>query len=79
MNDTLEFDFMLDGRYICTMAYKYCPLFPIEEERLKRFIETKRPSLRGKDYHIEFVSQIMDWGYDLPDEEPDDFDNYNND
>lgn len=49
-----KFDIMLHGRFVCTLAYKYCPLFPIKEEELKDFIEKKRPSLVGKNYNIAF-------------------------
>lgn len=51
---TLKFDIMLHGRFVCTLAYKYCPLFPIDLDDLKRFIEQKRPSLIGKGYNIAF-------------------------
>lgn len=51
---TFVFDIMLDGRFICTLKYKYCALFPIDFEDLKKFILDKRPSLRGKDYRIAF-------------------------
>ncbi len=43
------FDIMLGGRFICTLKYKYNPLFPIDFER---FIFGKRPELRNKDYKI---------------------------
>lgn len=48
------FDIMLNGKYICTLKYKYCALFPIDLEDLKKFILNKRPSLKGKDYRIAF-------------------------
>ena len=48
------FDVMLDGRFICTLKYKYNALFPIDFEDLKKFILKKRPTLRGKDYRIAF-------------------------
>ena len=50
----LIFDVMLNGRFVCTLKYKFCPLFPIELDDLKKFIESKRPSLRGKNYRIAF-------------------------
>lgn len=49
---TFKFDIMLNGRFICTLRYKYCALFPIDSEDLKKFILSKRPSLKGKDYKI---------------------------
>lgn len=51
---TFVFDIMLDGRFICTLKYKYCALFPIDFEDLTKFILSKKPSLRGKDYRIAF-------------------------
>lgn len=50
----LRFDVMLNGRFVCTLKYRFCPLFPITEEELAKFIETKRPYLKGKDYRIAF-------------------------
>ena len=43
----LIFDVMLNGRFICTMKYRFCPLIPIP-------VEEKHPSLKGKDYKIVF-------------------------
>ena len=48
------FYIMLDGRFVCTLKYKYSPLFPIDFEELKKFILKKRPTLKGKDFRIEF-------------------------
>ena len=52
------FDIMLNGRFVCTLRYKYCALFPIDFENLKKFILSKRPSLKGKDYRIAFQGII---------------------
>ena len=49
---TFKFDIMLNGKFVCTLRYKYCALFPIDFEDLKKFILSKRPSLKGKDYRI---------------------------
>lgn len=51
---TFVFDVMLDGRFVCTLKYKYCELFPIDFEELTKFILSKKPSLRGTDYRIAF-------------------------
>lgn len=51
---TLIFDVMLKGRYVCTLKYRYCPLWPIEEKELTDFVESKRPTLKGKPYNIAF-------------------------
>lgn len=50
--NTFKFDIMLNGKFVCTLRYKYCALFPINFEDLKEFILSKRPSLKGKDYGI---------------------------
>ena len=51
---TFVFDVMLDGRFICTLKYKYCALFPIDFEDLTKFDLKKRPTLKGKDFRIAF-------------------------
>ena len=48
----LIFDVMLNGRFVCTLKYRFCPLFQITEEELAKFVEEKRPSLKGKNYKI---------------------------
>lgn len=50
----LVFDVMLKGRFICTLRYKYCPLFPVKDTELISFVEQKRPTLKGKPYNICF-------------------------
>lgn len=52
--ETLTFDVMLGDRYVCTMRYRYCPLFPVSAEELRKFVISKRPTLRDKDFRIEF-------------------------
>ena len=59
----LIFDVMLNGRFVCTLKYRFCPLFPITEEELAKFVEEKRPSLKGKNYKdgkafFDLVSQM---------------------
>ena len=39
---TFVFDIMLNGRFICTLKYKYCVLFPIDFEELEKFVLKKR-------------------------------------
>lgn len=50
----LTFDIMLGDRYVCTLRYKYCPLFPIDTDELHEYVLRKRPTLRGKAFRIEF-------------------------
>lgn len=52
--NTFIFDVMLDGRFICTLKYKYCALFSIDFEDLEKFVLLKRPTLRGKDFRIAY-------------------------
>jgi hypothetical protein len=48
------FDIMLNGKFICTLKYKYRALFPIDFEDLEKFVFQKRPTLKGKDFRIAF-------------------------
>lgn len=57
---TLTFDIMLNGRFVCTLKYEYCPLFPIDIDDLTKFVLDKRPTLKGKDY------RILQWGFCFP-------------
>lgn len=49
---TLVFDVMLDGRFVHTFRYQYCPLFPIDEEELEKFVTDRLPTLKGKDCEL---------------------------
>lgn len=51
---TLIFDVMLNGRFVCTLRYKYCSLFPIDSEELVKLVLEKRPTLKGKPFRIAF-------------------------
>ena len=51
---TLIFDVMLNEQYIHTFKYKYNSLFPIEEEKLRKFVEERLPTLKGKKFKILF-------------------------
>lgn len=57
---TLFLDVMLNDRFVCTLKYKFCPLFPIELDDLKKFIESKRPSLKvGCSKSINFSTRFL--------------------
>ena len=45
---TLVFDVMLDGRFIHTFRYQYCPLFPIDEQELEKFVTDRLCAAVGK-------------------------------
>lgn len=51
---TFVFDVMPNGRFVCTLKYKYCALFPIDFKDLEKYILSKKPSLKGKDFRIAF-------------------------
>lgn len=51
---TLIFDVMLNEHYIHTFKYRYNPLLPIEEEELRKFVEERLPTLKGKNFKILF-------------------------
>ena len=51
---TVYLDIMLGGRFYCQLRYEYCPLFPVDGRELEDYILNKRPSLRGKDFTINF-------------------------
>ena len=51
---TIFLDIMLKGRYVCTLRYRYCPLFPIGEKELRDFVVSCRPSLRNQPFNIVF-------------------------
>lgn len=50
----VKFDVMLRDRYQCTPIYEYCPLFPLDEQDLRKFIEEQRTTLKNKPYRIAF-------------------------
>ena len=49
---TLIFDVMLNGRFICTLFYKYCTLFPIDSEELVKFVLKKTTYIKGQAFFI---------------------------
>lgn len=50
----LTFDVMLYGRYVCTLKYRYNPVFVLGSNELSDFVISKRPTLRNKPFRIEF-------------------------
>lgn len=51
---TLFIDVMLRDRFVCTLRYKFLACFPIDLEDREKFVEEKRPSLKGKPYQLFF-------------------------
>ena len=54
----LTFDVMLGDRYVCTLKYKYCPLFPIDPDELQEFVISKRPTLRGEEIQDSVLNPL---------------------
>lgn len=50
----LSYDVMLRGRYVGTLVYEYCPLWPLDSDDLAEFTERKLPQVKGQKYKIEF-------------------------
>jgi hypothetical protein len=60
-------DVMLDKHFVCQVTYPLTGrhlieyngqiLESIDEKELKKIIETKRPSLKGKKWHVAFTNQ----------------------
>lgn len=51
---TIFLDIMLNGRYIRTLKYKFCPLFHINMDDLREYVVSKMPALKGLPFKIEF-------------------------
>ena len=43
-------DIMLNGSFVCQMKMPYCPLFPLDEREVYRFVTEKKPSLSNKPF-----------------------------
>ena len=48
------FDIILKGRFVCTLRYEYCALFPIDLDEITKYILSKRPKLINQHYNIAF-------------------------
>jgi hypothetical protein len=49
---TLFVDVMLNGRFLFTLVYKYCPAFRLSLEDIAAKVIEKRPSLRNKPFEM---------------------------
>ena len=54
VENTVRIEVMLNGKFVKTLDYRYCALFPMRFEDLTKFVEDECPSVRGKDYRIKF-------------------------
>ena len=56
-NSIIYLDIMMGGRFVRQIPYEYCPLFPIDSDEVKDYVEKKCPSLCGKRFNINFYNQ----------------------
>lgn len=67
MNErVIKFDVMLKDRFVCTLKMELTPsriyewkenMVLLKEHTIEKFIEEKRPSLKGKPYRIAFYNE----------------------
>ena len=50
-------DIMMGGKFVRQIPYEYCPLFEIDQDEVKDYVEKKCPSLCGKRFNINFSNQ----------------------
>ena len=56
-NSIIYLDIMMGGRFVRQIPYEYCPLFEIDSDEVKDYVEKKCPSLCGKNFNINFSNQ----------------------
>ena len=56
-NSIIYLDIMMGGRFVRQLPYEYCPLFEIDPDEVKDYVEKKCPSLCGKRFNINFSNQ----------------------
>nr|DAL65603.1 MAG TPA_asm: hypothetical protein [Caudoviricetes sp.] len=54
---TIYMDIFLNGKFYTQQELRYSPLFPISVDSVKKTIEDKWRTLKGKDYTIRFSNQ----------------------
>ena len=47
-------DIMVRGLFVAQLPYKVNPIFPATDEELRKFVISKRPTLRNKKFVIAF-------------------------
>ena len=50
----LVIDIMLNGMFVCQMQMPHCPLFPVDQAEVRRYVVEKKPSLTGKPFTVEY-------------------------
>jgi len=56
-NSIIYLDIMMGGRFVRQLPYEYCPLFEIDQDEVKEYVEKNCPSLCGKRFNINFSNQ----------------------
>ena len=56
-NSIIYLDIMMGGKFVRQIPYEYCPLFEIDSDEVKDYVEKKCPSLCGKSFNINFSNQ----------------------
>ena len=51
---TIYIDVMRGERFIKTLAYKHHEVLRLDEEKLRDFVLSKMPTLKGKDFDIYY-------------------------
>ena len=51
---TIYIDVMIGGRFIKTLPYKHHDILRLDEEKLREYVLSKMPTLRGKDFEIYY-------------------------
>ena len=63
---TVLLDIVLNGRFLCQLPYRWVghleiidgnPVYVCTEAEVRSFVESKRPSLIGKDFKVELSNQ----------------------
>ena len=49
---TIFLDIMLAGRFVFTLRYRYCPVFPLDLADISAEVIKKRPTLKDKPFEI---------------------------
>nr|UVX88814.1 MAG: hypothetical protein [Bacteriophage sp.] len=61
---TFVFDIMLNGRFICTLKYKYCALFPIDFEDLTK-VCSSRIKIKAELKLADIINIGVEWLKDI--------------
>lgn len=54
---TIYLDIMIGEKFYDQLTYRYCPIFKIDGEEIRKYVEEKRPLLKHKEYDIHFSNE----------------------